>query len=93
VSDAAAVATVVDEAARALGGVDLVVHAAGVYTGALAIQSRAADAPIGCFVRPGDVPAPIAAGIGPDVQLEIMTGGRLLEELTTLGLQPADIRP
>jgi glyoxylase-like metal-dependent hydrolase (beta-lactamase superfamily II) len=48
--------------------------------------------PIGCFVLPGDEPVLIDTGIGPDLQLDILTGGRLLDELASIGLRPADIR-
>jgi glyoxylase-like metal-dependent hydrolase (beta-lactamase superfamily II) len=48
--------------------------------------------PIGCFLVPGDEPLLIDAGIGPDLKLDILVGGALVDELASVGVQPADIR-
>jgi glyoxylase-like metal-dependent hydrolase (beta-lactamase superfamily II) len=48
--------------------------------------------PIGCFFVPGDEPLLIDSGIGPDLKLEIMTGGALIDELTGIGVRPEDVK-
>jgi glyoxylase-like metal-dependent hydrolase (beta-lactamase superfamily II) len=47
--------------------------------------------PIGCFLVPGDAPVLIDAGIGPDLKVDIMTGGGLLDELALVGVRPDQI--
>ena len=62
------------------------------------VHQRLADAsgqvrlPIGCFVIPGDEPMLIDAGIGPDLKIEFLPGGRLLEQLAAAGYEPEAIR-
>ena len=63
-----------------------------------AVHQQMADAsgqvrlPIGCFVIPGDEPMLIDAGIGPDLKIDYLPGGRLLDELAQVGYRPEDIR-
>jgi hypothetical protein len=48
--------------------------------------------PVGCFLLPGDEPTLIDAGIGPDLNLEMMPGGRLLDEMSSVGIHPDEVR-
>lgn len=48
--------------------------------------------PVGCFLLPGDEPMLIDAGIGPDLNLEMMPGGRLLDEMSSVGIHPDEVR-
>ena len=48
--------------------------------------------PIGAFLLPGDEPLLVDAGLGPGFpRPDVMHGGALLDNLTSLGVQPVDV--